>query len=304
MAETRGVAFEVTSPGPPNVLSGIDGFKAAVDMLTTLKSMGIQAGPSQGMHVHVNVRGNAPGSRLSRRQIAYVWIAYARWQHAINEMLSPSRVPSKYADGLFLGRCSAITFGDFTKDQCGRTRRIFEHLHTWLERGSAWDHRDDGEFCNYILGMPGDHRPCDKRFPKVRYQQINLVPIKKFGTIEFRGHSATYDAERVMRWVQFVVAFVERFGKAGGATTGMKGFFDSTASADYNKLQTAQQQSTSKSLLLQLKSGCLAQARKWRSPDFLSYYGDRRWETRDRQCSPSTPASKVSQTCNSYPTYK
>lgn len=182
----------------------------------------------------------------------------------------------------------------------GVTRRIFEQLHEWLRQGSAMNSKTDKEFCNYVLG-PGN--PCDVRKPEVRYYQCNLHPIHKFGTIEFRGHSATYDAERVMRWVQFLVAFVERFGKAGGSATGMSKFFSSSASADYVKLQKAQETSTMKELYVQLERSHTGQERKWKQTDFLSYYGHgssgtRKWEEGDQHCSPGHGGvATVSATC-------
>jgi hypothetical protein len=295
--ETTGVGFEVTSPGPPNVLSGETGFRAAIDMLTVLKNMGIQAGPKCGLHVHVNVRGNAEGAKLTKRQIAYVWAAYARWQFSIHEMLSPSRVPTHYAKSHFLGE--------------NDNKIVFKQLHEWLNRGSSWESKPDKEFCNHVLGPidPRFHnRPCDYSKPLSRYRQLNIHPISKYGTLEFRGHSATYDAERVMRWVQFVVAFVERFGRAGGSTTGMKGFFNTTASSDLMKLQKAQQTSTMKELYVQLERGRKGQARKWRQTDFLAYYGHgssgtRKWEEGDRHCDPGDgEVNTVQATCGRAPT--
>lgn len=300
--ESRGVGFTISSPDRPNELSGIDGFKSVVDTLTVLKNMGIQAGPTQGMYVHVNLRGDASGRKFSRRQIAYVWAAYAKWQFAINEMLSPSQVPNRFAQSLFLGNCKAITRGDSTKNSCGRTRRIFERLHHWLKKGKLMDSKSDKEFCNYILNMPDDRTPCDRPYPKVRHQQVNLASISKFGTMEFRAHSATYDAERVMRWIQFLIGFVERFGKAGASATGMKEFFSSTAAVDYKTLQRAQQSATLKDLFIQLQRGRPGQARKWRSEDFVTYYGHRKWEkTSDKHCFPTTVAAReVFPTCDGY----
>lgn len=275
--ETSGVSFEVTSPAPPNVLSGSTGFRAAIDVLMVLRSMGIQAGPTCGLHVHVNVRGRAKGSKLTRKQIAYVWAAYARYQFSIHEMLSPSRVPTRYARSLFLNG--------------GENRNIFEQLHKWVRGGSANSGKSDKEFCNYVLGG-GRSRPCEQRRPNVRYSQVNLVPVSKYGTIEFRGHSATYDTERVMRWVSFLVGFVERFGKGGGSANGMSKYFgSSSSSSDYFKLQKAQQTHTMKGLYKQLELGRPGQARKWRQTDFLSYYGHgssgtRKWERGDRHCNP------------------
>lgn len=108
--ETAGTPFEVTAPGPPHVLSGASGFRSSMLMMEALKIMGIQAGPSQGMHVHVNVLSDrAPGAKLTTTQVAHVWAAYAKYQLVIDEFLSPSRPGNNYANRLFLGNCTAAS---------------------------------------------------------------------------------------------------------------------------------------------------------------------------------------------------
>jgi hypothetical protein len=94
----------------------------------------------------------------------------------------------------------------------------------------------------------------------------------KYGTMEFRAHSGTYSRGRVLRWIQFIVAFVERFGLGGGAKTKMNRYFTSgSAAADYRKLQRAQQSATSDELFKELK-GLI-------STDSKAYYQQRKWET-------------------------
>jgi hypothetical protein len=300
-SETEGIAFELVSPPPPFVLSGTTAFRTAIDMLSVVKHMGIQAGPSCGFHVHVNLKGSAHGSKFSRKQVAYLFTAYAEYQFAINEMLTPGRIGNKYASSLFLGNCKPLSGSDkVVNNRCGYYRRLFNQLHAWVKKGSSMNSKSDKEFCNYILRMPEESKPCDKHYPKVRYSQFNLVPVDKYGTVEFRGHSATHDIERIMRWVQFCIGFVERFGKGGGGATGTKHFFDESADKDYKDLQRVQQTATMKSLFAQISKGRSHQARKWRQTDFLSYYGGRKWEQGDKHCQPSGPAPTIKPKCNEY----
>merc|ERR1712070_363000 len=80
------------------------------------------------------------------------------------------------------------------------------------------DHTKAQEMCNQILRVGGDYpEPCKRRYPWQRYYQVNLIPLFKYGTVEFRGHSATYDQERIARWIQFLIAFVEHYGSPKGA---------------------------------------------------------------------------------------
>jgi len=161
----------------------------------------------------------------------------------------------------------------------GCNRRFFGNMHKWLRdhpsQGSVYDKPRSAstlKFCNAILATPGSEEACDKRHPHQRYFQVNLVPMHKFGTIEFRAHSGTYHRGRVLRWIQFVVAFVERFGLGGGAKTKMSRYFTTGSAAnDYRKLQRAQQSATSDELFEELK-GLIA-------PDSKAYYQQRKWET-------------------------
>lgn len=47
--------------------------------------------------------------------------------------------------------------------------------------------------------------------PDGRYYKLNLKSLSKHGTIEFRHHSGTCEAEKIIRNVQFCLAFVECF---------------------------------------------------------------------------------------------
>lgn len=42
-----------------------------------------------------------------------------------------------------------------------------------------------------------------------RYLKLNLQSLSRHGTVEFRQHSATVSAEKVLNWVEFLSAFVE-----------------------------------------------------------------------------------------------
>merc|ERR1719161_2758698 len=92
---------------------GTAGLARLHERVWALRHMGVQAPPSAGMHVHVNVgtpgvRGEPDQSppereRLSPRQIASVWAAYARFQPVIDEhFLQDSRRLNPYCEGLYL----------------------------------------------------------------------------------------------------------------------------------------------------------------------------------------------------------
>lgn len=120
-----------------------------------------------------------------------------------------------------------------------------------------------------------------KKYPHQRYFQVNLVPLHKFGTLEFRAHSATFDPERIMRWTQFLVAFVEHFGKGPGHAK-MTRFFMASDAADYKRLQRAQREATAASLFAEL-AGTVDSGSK-------AYFSSRIWEEGDKTCEPPAVA--------------
>lgn len=132
--------------------------------------------------------------------------------------------------------------------------------------------------------------PCSSKYPHQRYSQLNLIPIHKFGTIEFRAHSATYDIERVMRWTQFLVAFVEYFGHGKGARSIVNAYSKQSADEDYHRLQNHQEKATLNKLVKELTG--------YVDPHTLHYYGTRTWEIDDKSCTyPKTPQLQVVKNC-------
>jgi len=194
-------------------------------------------------------------------------MGYARYQYVINEMLSPSRIGNRHANELLLGNCEAISSGKCDSNPCGCVRRFFYQMHKWVRTGRTGTNL---EFCNYILDVPGTVNPCKSK-PMQRRFHMNLAALSRYGTVEFRTHSGTYDEERMARWLQFTVAFVEHFGRAGGDRTGMSQFFNSSSSdLDYKKLQRAQYYATRAELFKQLEGKVAS--------DSEDYYKFRRFE--------------------------
>lgn len=299
--ETQGDVFEVTSPAPPHALAGRDGFRRFVRALAVMRHVGIQASPDHGFHVHVNVLDKVAGGVVfTQQQIIYVWAAYVKYQFVIDEMLSPSRIINKFAYRLILGNCKAMTkpdrgspFRGGLEDPCGMVRREFEQMHAWVQKKRT---ASNIEFCDEILKTPGVNDPCtkflnpNKRFlPPQRWFHLNLTPLAKYGTVEFRTHSATHDPERTARWVQFCVAFVEHFGRAPGNLTGMAAYFVGSAEGDHGKLQRAQRLATRAELFAQLR-GMVDKGSE-------EYYRFRRWEKGDKSCRPKAKPKTLRPAC-------
>jgi hypothetical protein len=296
--ETKGVGFEVNGPGIPHVLSGSDGFRSVVEILAVTRHMGIQAGPSASLHIHVNVmHPEAPGDVLPPKKIAYIWAAYAKYQLVIDEMLSPSRPGNHYASRLFLADCKAQkSSGKCHHNQCGCLRRFFNQMHNYLKdktKAESQGYRAAADFCNAALATPGAERPCEQRHPHQRYFQLNLASLLRHGTIEFRGHSSSADAERVLRYAQFILAFVEYFGSGKGAKEIGEFFSSSSADTDYLKLVHAQRKARPEDLFPKLAS--------MMDKGSAEYFTQRLWEKDDPTCNISTEVVTVKPNCQSEP---
>lgn len=240
-SETSGVAFELVSAPPPHALTGATGIQSAFEVVSLLHAMGVQAGPTQGMHVHVNVGkpgqsqtpGAGAGRSLSMAEIGNVYAHFARYTHVTDEMLQDSRVNNRWSKGLHfheqIVNVAETGYGGAPQIQSGLTRtsggsrdvpKFFKRIHKWVK--GAVGRQDDSKFCNwvnggYLSGYSGENydsypsQPCDQRYPNERYHNINLIVLNRYGTIEFRAFPASSDAQRVTSWIRFVLKFVDSF---------------------------------------------------------------------------------------------
>lgn len=151
--------LELVSP----VLEGEEGFRQIEVVCRVLKSLGAEVDIKCGLHVHIDARG------LSKKEIARVFGAYAKYEPIIDRLVPPSRRASNN------GFCRSIrnVAGSWGTDSVKR----FEN--------------DPISFWN--MG---------------RYYKVNLESYVRHSTIEFRQHSGTLDAEKIINWVVFLQSFV------------------------------------------------------------------------------------------------
>ena len=83
---------------------------------------------------------------------------------------------------------------------------LSEALRPLMGDGEA-EEEDDGE-AEDMDGLMACVNPITSEDDPGRYYKLNLRTGKK-NTIEFRAHSGTTDTEKLKRWINFVVAFVE-----------------------------------------------------------------------------------------------
>lgn len=166
--------FEVVSP----ILSGDDGMAQVRIVMDTLAAIGAKVNKSTGLHVHI---GAADFSLREFRQIARNYVIFEDFFDAI---MPPSR---RKSDNVYIRSNRAAMGGDYTN---AATKRAVEKL----DRCNTID-----EIINAACpGLNG------------RYHKLNLTAYWRHGTIEFRQHSGTVDAEKALNWISLLLQFVNR----------------------------------------------------------------------------------------------
>ena len=131
-----------------------------------------------GYHVHVDLTGiNFAGVR----RICQNW---AKYEDAIDLFLPPSR-----------------------RGNANRFCRSVRH-NAFLDPGTNKEVNDYIGACEDKDELMACINPFTSEDDPGRYYKLNLRTGKK-NTIEFRAHSGTTDTEKLKRWINFVVAFVE-----------------------------------------------------------------------------------------------
>ena len=128
-----------------------------------------------GLHCHVGIQDR------NTDQVRNVVRAYGSYREQIDSVLPRSR-----RDGGRASRWAQPLWRDFT-------RALFIER---LEQASTIRGIDD-----LIQGY------------NTRYSALSLAAYPRIGTIEFRQHSGTVDAEKVCNWARWCVAFVEKFSE-------------------------------------------------------------------------------------------
>ncbi len=119
--------------------------------------------------LHVHV----DGSGLSKRALAVIVMTYARYEKFFDAIQPPSRRSN--------GMCKSVT-------------RFLTEFSPY-----PWAETDLRSF----LARPVDCYHDD------RYHKVNLCAYLRHGTVEFRQHSGTVEAEKIVPWVRFLIHFVE-----------------------------------------------------------------------------------------------
>lgn len=139
----------------------------------TLEANGATANLACGMHVHVGI------SQMNTAQVRNILLAYGTFAPEIESVLP-------------------------------RSRRSGGRAQQWCRR--LWDNFSQRVMIERLQGCGSISDMANAiYFRHSRYCAISLAAYQRLGTIEFRQHSGTANAEKAVNWAKWCVAFVERY---------------------------------------------------------------------------------------------
>ena len=165
--------FELVSP----ILRGQNGRRRLVNVMNQIDDesyVNVQC----GLHVHVDL------TRIKFAGVRRICQNWAKYEDAIDLFLPESR------------RGNANRFCQSVRDNC------------FLDPGTNKEVNDYIGACEDMDDLMACINPFTSEDDPGRYYKLNLRTGSK-NTIEFRAHSGTTDTEKLKRWINFVVAFVE-----------------------------------------------------------------------------------------------
>ena len=185
--------YELVSP----ILSGEDGLRQLRIVMETLTRMGAKVNRTCGLHVHV---GAGDLSIEHFRRVARCFVVYEDFFDAI--MPASRRASSNMY--VRSNRHSMSQTGRPYQDNYVEGSYDAKAARIALRKIDACDTIDE-----IIAAVnPGANRNL-ARDGSARYHKLNMTAFWQHGTIEFRQHSGTVDADKAVNWVKLLLAFVD-----------------------------------------------------------------------------------------------
>jgi hypothetical protein len=141
-----------------------------VKVCDALQAAGATVNVTCGLHVHVGAQGF-----FNDGQIRNILKRAIRYEGAMDTLVPRSRRDSRWANGFSAKAVASINEKMKAVDNAPSLRAAFEAV-------------------------------CPAR----RYHKLNIDCFWRQGTVEFRQHSGSIDAEKVTSWIKFCMAFVLR----------------------------------------------------------------------------------------------
>lgn len=140
-----------------------------------LADIGAKVNRSCGLHVHVGLRRpsavNQPSTIDAAKRLA---LFYAHYEGVIDQLLPPSRR--------------------------GNDNAYARSLKTNMHKEQLVQANNISVIASQAIRLA---------YTESRYAKLNFVSYFKYGTVEFRQHSGTIDAEKIKNWVRFCTRMVD-----------------------------------------------------------------------------------------------
>jgi hypothetical protein len=147
-----------------------DRFDEVAKVCEALKAVGATVDVTCGMHVHVGVQGF-----LTETQIRNLVKMFVIYEGAMDTMVPASRRNSRWAQGFTTKSLTSVNDAIRRINAAGSLREVYSAI-------------------------------CRNG----RYHKLNLDSYWRQGTVEFRQHSGTIEAEKVLTWIKLCLGFVAR----------------------------------------------------------------------------------------------
>lgn len=163
---------ELELVSPP--MSGEAGFEAIRTVCQVLKNNGARVDKDCGLHVHHGAKD------FNTTQMRRLVKLYKRFEPTLDEFMPASR---RGNENLYCGSISWLR--DYQIDNASNIRQLRDAFYrTAVRNGRTYD--------------------------MTRYHKLNLDSYVKYGTVEFRHHSGTLNATKIINWVILTGAMVDR----------------------------------------------------------------------------------------------
>ena len=169
---------ELVSPPLP---ATPESFRQIEIITSAMRNNGCTIDRQCGLHVHQDAND------LTVRQVGHIYGLYASFQTLISSSLAPSRRGTN-------SYCRPESF-DSMNDNYGNKATA----KTW--KGAKTKKLAKSDF----------RQIANKTKKFSRYSAINIEPLRAYGTIEFRQHQGTLNADKIISWVLVTQAMIERF---------------------------------------------------------------------------------------------
>lgn len=182
--------YELVSP----ILSGADGLRQVRLASESLMAAGAKVDKRCGFHVHHE------GKDLSVANVRTLARLVNRFKPVIDGLLPASRRAAYFAQQFTPDELERLESA--TEKVCGLERSGYNGSRLARGEGSA-----SFSSCLLVRGRRG--KPCQACSCQ-RYRSLNLRAMHRYGTVEFRQHSGTVEADKMVGWIVLTQGLVEK----------------------------------------------------------------------------------------------